>query len=167
MKLFSIATIACLAASQSHADIHLDFLEGAPKDRFILTNQGACQIESALVKLDLSTSKAGLVFDVTANGSGVEVYQPFEITVGSEHILSVPEVADGDQSVILQIQDFGPGKVVAFTFDVDDTTGGREITVSDSEFMGVSVSATIGSTLVSTVFNERSNVRLDIADCMA
>lgn len=167
MKLFSIATIVCLAASQSHADIHFDFLEGAPKDRFILTNQGACQIESALVKLDLSTSKAGLVFDVTAIGSGVEVYQPFEITVGSEHILSVPEVADGDQSVILQIQDFGPGKVVAFTFDVDDTTGGREITVSDSEFTGVSVSATIGSTLVSTVFNERSNVRLDIADCMA
>ncbi|AML53010.1 hypothetical protein [Falsihalocynthiibacter arcticus] len=166
MKLFCVLTLACLTDSQSYADIHLEFLEGAPKDKFVLTNEGSCQVKNAVIKIDLSGAAAGLIFDVTAAGAGVEVFQPLEITSGAEHFSTIPKVSDGDQSITLQLQNFGPNKVVAFTIDVDDTTGAREITVSDSEFDGVSVSATMGEQLFSATLQDRSEVRLDMAGCM-
>lgn len=166
MKVFSFLTIACLTASQSHADIQLEFFEGAPKDTFVLTNEGSCLINNALVKIDLSGAKAGLIFDVTAKGSGVEVFQPFKITSGSELFSTLPAISDGDQSISLDLKSFGPDETVTFTIDVDDTGGEREITVSESEFEGVSVSAIINDELFSTTLQDGSEVRLSMAGCM-
>jgi hypothetical protein len=167
MKMPSLIIAACLVASSSYADIHVQFLEGAPKDRFVVTNEGACQIEAIQVTIDLSGSGAGLIFDVSESGSGVEVFQPFEVSAGAEHLSNQPEIADGDQLVTLNIKDFGPSKSVAFTIDVDDTLGGREITVSDSEIQGVKVSAMLGKQNFSGVLDDNSEVKLSVGDCQA
>jgi hypothetical protein len=166
MKFLSALTITCLTALPSYADLQVEFLEGAPKDTFVLTNEGACQLKNTVVKIDLSGATAGLIFDVTGAGSGVEVFQPFEITAGAEHVSALPKVSDGDKSITLQLEDFGPNKVVAFTIDVDDTAGAREITVSDSEFQGVAVTATMNNQLFSASLQDNAVVRLDMAGCM-
>jgi hypothetical protein len=72
------------------ADMFISFDEGAPKDRFTFSNTGNCAIEAATVKLDLSGSKSGLIFDVTENGEGVDVFQPLEITSGKNALLTMP-----------------------------------------------------------------------------
>lgn len=155
-----------LIATAAQADLHVRFTEGAPKDRFVVTNKGACAIEAAKITIDLAGSESGLIFDVTAAGSGVEVFQPFEVVAGGEHIVRQPRVLDGDQSVALQVSDFGMGKSVAFTIDVDDTAGAREITVSNSELRGATVSAQLGAQLYSTSFSDGSELTLNTKACL-
>lgn len=121
------------------ADISVRFDEGAPKDRFTFENVGSCPISASKLVLDISGSKAGLIFDTTGSGAGVEVFQPFEIVNGSKSLAAVTPVKDGDSEITLSIADLQPGAKIAFTIDVDDTAGGREITVSGSEIEGALV----------------------------
>ncbi|WP_146347311.1 aggregation factor core [Falsiphaeobacter marinintestinus] len=165
-RTFFIATAATFIASASYADLHIRFMEGAPKDRFVVTNTGACAIEAAQITIDLTGSEAGLIFDVTAAGSGVEVFQPFEIVAGGDYIVRQPSVVDGDQMVALQVSDFGQDKSVAFTIDVDDTAGAREITVSNAELRGASVSVMLGGKQFSTSFTQGSELTLNTGACL-
>jgi len=165
MKPLIFLTTACLMASPCLADLQVQFREGAPKDRFTVTNKGACTIESAQITIDLSGSTGGLIFDVTEAGSGVEVFQPFVVVAGSKHFVSLPEVKDGDQIVSLNLADFGANKSIAFTIDVDDTAGAREITVSGSEMQGATVTAVLGSQKYSTVFGEIPEMILETVEC--
>ena len=125
--------------SLAFADLDVRFLEGAPKDRFIFHNNSNCSLETARLVLDLSGSSAGLIFDVTGKGAGVEVFQPLEVVSGADVLRSVPEVRDGDNTIVFDVQNFMPGDEIAFTIDVDDTAGAREITVDQSEIMGAAV----------------------------
>ncbi len=135
-----ILTIAMgLAAGPVSAAIGVRFIEGAPKDRFEITNQSACAVMATEIVIDLSASAAGLVFDVTGTGAGVEVFQPFELVAGAEALAAQPKVVDGDQQIVLSIRRLAPEKRVAFTIDVDDTIGPRGITVSGSEIEGAVV----------------------------
>ena len=86
--------------------------------------------------IDLSSSAAGLIFDTTNQGAGVEVFQPLEFTRGQAMLTNTPKVKDGDNKVTLAFQDFKNGDAISFTIDVDDTIGQREITVSSSEITG-------------------------------
>ena len=115
--------------------------------------------------VDLSTSSAGLIFDVTGSGAGVEVYQPLEIVLGSARLASVPEVEDGQSSIRLEVADLGPGEAIAFTIDVDDTLGSRAITVSGTEIAGASVSLVHGGESSSGVFTDRAEASLELAGC--
>ena len=58
------SALTCAAASTA-ADIGVRFIEGAPKDRFEITNLGKCALVATDVVIDLRGSAAGLVFDVT------------------------------------------------------------------------------------------------------
>ena len=49
------------------------FLEGAPVDRFVLTNGSERGIIQADVQFDLRQSAGKLIFDIQSGGSGVEV----------------------------------------------------------------------------------------------
>lgn len=89
------------------------------------------------------------------------------MTVGGELVVTSPQINDGDQSVTLLLQNFGPNQVVAFTIDVDDTTGAREITVSNSEMQGATVSAVISNKTFEAVVGKNSEVSIAITDCMA
>lgn len=121
------------------ADVQVTFSEGAPKDRFTIANIGACALGPVDVTIDLAGSSAGLVFDVTGQGAGVEVFQPFELVSGGDLLSSAPRVRDGDNALTLALTSLGQGQSVSFTIDVDDTIGAREITVSHAEISGASV----------------------------
>ncbi|MCR9237465.1 MAG: aggregation factor core [Alphaproteobacteria bacterium] len=164
IKTLTIAAGVCACAtSLAVADMAVKFGEGAPKDRFTFENNGACTIANAKVTLDLSGSKSGLIFDVTSKGAGVEVFQPLEIVSGGNALRGVPTVKDGDNQITLDISQLDAGKSVSFTIDVDDTMGGREITVSGSEISGARVVFSQDSKSASGTFgsNARTNIQLN------
>ena len=163
-KIF-VAVAAALFFSPAVADVNVEFVEGAPKDRFILTNSGRCSIEAMAVTLDLSTSASGVIFDVTGSGAGVEVFQPFEIVTGESYVSAIPAVADGDRAVTLQLDRLPAGQSVAFTIDVDDTRGTRGITVSDSELRGATALIRTASWEASEAFGETSSLRVPLPAC--
>lgn len=152
-------------AQPAYADLSAQFDEGAPKDRFTFTNIGACAITNATLTLDLSTSDSGLIFDVTDQGAGVEVFQPFELIKGGDAISGQPNVLDGDAQIVFSIRSLMPQKAISFTIDVDDTTGGREITVSDGEIKGASVMLEQNSTLHTATFVDSSRTKVKLNAC--
>ncbi|AXI48964.1 aggregation factor core [Sulfitobacter sp. SK012] len=141
------------------------FNEGAPKDRFTITNTGSCSIENATIMLDLSTSKSGLIFDVTGKGAGVEVFQPLVIMTGADALRTIPSVKDGDNRIELDIKQLAAGKEVSFTIDVDDTMGGREITVSGSEIEGAQVKFSQSGTSETAFFASNASGLIKVGGC--
>lgn len=135
LPLMCSAAILALAVPAS-ADVSVRFVEGAPTDRFVFEMSGSCPIGEAELALDLTGSSAGLVFDVTDAGAGVEVFQPFILVTGAELVRAHSDVSDGDTALSLHVPAFAPGQRIAFTIDVDDTIGAREITVSGAEITG-------------------------------
>ena len=160
--------MASLALSTpAWADLRVTFTEGAPKDRFTLLNTGACALEDATVVLDLSPSKGGLIFDVTAQGAGVQVFQPFEVVSGQEALTNAPQVQDGQSALTLDIRSLAPNAAIAFTIDVDDTIGQREITVTGSEIEGASVSYIQGGQTVTAPFTGRAVAEVVLSGCLS
>ncbi len=157
--------VAAFAATSVHADLRASFIEGAPKDRFQIANESACILKDAEVLVDLSTSSAGLIFDVTNEGAGVEVYQPLEIVAGSDRLSKIPDVEDGQSSIRLEVTALSPGEAIAFTIDVDDTLGRRAITVSRAEIAGASVVLLQGGVSTSAMFTERAEASVGLSDC--
>ena len=76
---FILASPIAVFAGEPNCDVSLDvqFLEGAPVDRFVLTNGSERGIVQADVQFDLRPSAGKLIFDTQSGGTGVEVYQPF------------------------------------------------------------------------------------------
>lgn len=160
-----ISALLALSAAPAFADLTVTFDEGAPKDRFTLTNTGGCALPATAVTLDLGTAPAGLIFDVTASGAGVQVFQPFELVVGADNLTSVPQVLDGDSAIRLDLTGLGVGQSVAFTIDVDDTGGAREITVSGSEIAGATVMMTRAGMNQTARFDASARAVLPLAAC--
>ena len=154
-----------LSATAATADLAVRFDEGAPKDRFTLTNTGDCALPAMEVTLDLGTAPAGLIFDVTSAGAGVEVFQPFEMVAGGDALVELPRVLDGDNAVKLQLRGLAAGAEVAFTVDVDDTAGGREITVSGSEIAGAAVRMAMGGVMQSAVMDSTARAVVPVGTC--
>jgi len=160
-----VATVLTCTAASAQAGLRASFFEGAPKDRFQIRNESGCVLKDAEVLVDLSTSTAGLIFDVTDQGAGVEVYQPLEMVAGSTALANIPNVEDGQSSIRLEVAELEPGEAIAFTIDVDDTLGTRAITVSGAEIAGASVSVMQDGDRTSGVFTERAEATLAVADC--
>ncbi|WP_299874947.1 aggregation factor core [uncultured Sulfitobacter sp.] len=154
-----------LSATAATADLAVRFDEGAPKDRFTLTNTGDCALPAMEVTLNLGTAPAGLIFDVTGAGAGVEVFQPFEMVAGGDALVELPTVLDGDNAVKLRLRGLAAGAHVAFTVDVDDTAGGREITVSGSEIAGASVQMAMGGGMQSAVMDATARAMVPVGAC--
>lgn len=149
------------------ADLQVEFIEGAPKDRFVMTNVGDCALGNAQFEIDFTGSSAGLIFDVTSEGAGVEVFQPFEVTAGAEHLTTQPTITDGDQRAMLDISGLGVDEIIAFTIDVDDTMGTRGITVADSEISETTVSLYIDGSTFSAVMEVEAQALLTMPNCDA
>lgn len=164
-KLVSAILVSLPVISSAKADLVAQFDEGAPKDRFTFTNTGNCSIVGATVRLDLSGSRAGLIFDTTGSGAGVEVFQPLEIVSGAGSIIGVSEVNDGDTAMEIRVGELKSNASIAFTVDVDDTLGGREITVSDAEIAGAGVALVMGGRDTEAAFDSTTQAVLPIPDC--
>ncbi|PSL19598.1 aggregation factor core [Shimia abyssi] len=160
-----LGTALIVAAPMAQADLAVRFIEGAPKDRFQIENTGACAVTSGLVRLDLATSDGKLIFDVTDRGAGVEVFQPFELVQGQSAVTDAPAVVDGQSVVELGIKSLAPGDIIAFTIDVDDTVGQREITVSGSEIAGATASYVRGAERFTADFDERARTTVPLSVC--
>ncbi|SLN16085.1 hypothetical protein PSA7680_00433 [Pseudoruegeria aquimaris] len=156
--------LACLG-SAAQAGLLVRFVEGAPKDRFEIRNEGTCPTAAGTLMLDLSKSAGGLIFDVTGRGAGVEVFQPFEMVAGAEALASLPKVRDGQDRLELAIENLPPGGLIAFTIDVDDTLGARAITVSGAEIAGATVSHVHGQGATMATFTEGATARLSGNGC--
>lgn len=165
MKFIAVIAVACMFSFPALADVNVKFIEGAPKDKFVLTNVGICEHTGLEVTLDLTGSASGLIFDVTESGPGVEVFQPFRIVSGQDLLAVTPRVADGDKSITLSLDKFGKGQSVAFTIDVDDTSGAREITVSNDEIHGATVTIATSTERFSGSFDSNSKAIVSIPGC--
>lgn len=164
--LRTLAITASLTfATAALADIRVSFIEGAPKDTFRIENTGTCPVTGASIVIDLSTSQGGLIFDVTAAGQGVEVFQPFEVTQGAGSLANAPTVIDGQTQVLLDILTLAPSETIAFTIDVDDTLGQRAITVAESEIQGATATYTQGDTAVSATMTQQATAMIAAPKC--
>ena len=100
----------------AHAALEVRFTESAPRDRFTVQNVGTCASGPFELTIDLSKSAAGLIFDTTAQGAGVEVYQPFNASSGQVTLTSGSVVSDGDESLSVKVSGLAPGaKAVSAT----------------------------------------------------
>ncbi|MGJ8610631.1 MAG: hypothetical protein ACSHWY_06030 [Octadecabacter sp.] len=152
MRLLSTALITLFATSVA-ADVSVTFRDGAPKDRFAITNTADCETAPFDLTIDLVGSPSNLIFDITGDGAGVEVFQPFELVSGSDSVLGVSDVSDGDTMLTLSMAALPAGGGVAFTIDLDDTVGTREITVSGSEIEGASIAIQMGDQASTGIFD--------------
>jgi len=133
MRIAASLIIAAALSFPVAAEVVVEFDEGAPKDRFTITNSGECDLGASSLSIDLSPSPYGLIFDVSGSGAGVEVYQPLEFTSGQRLLAAVPKVRDGDNRVELALLELNVGASVSFTIDIDDTANSRQTVVANAE----------------------------------
>lgn len=168
IKAVSFSALLLISASFVHASVTVKFLEGAPKDRFIVTNTGQCSLKAIQVDIDLTNTTGGLIFDTTASGAGVEVFQIFEVTSGDIKLNGKASVNDGDKMLSIFISSIQPKASASFTIDVDDTMPNSErgmIIISGTEIEGGVVTVTQGSLTSFGTFNRNSKATVNIASC--
>lgn len=161
----TLAALLLLAPTLTSADITARFIESAPKDRFEFTNTSGCDTDALVLSLDLSSSAAGLIFDTTATGAGVQVFQPFDLVAGGDLLSAVPDVTDGTSRVDLPLSRFPAGATLAFTVDVDDTLAQGDLgqtRVSGSEISG----ATLRDGTSLATFDTQGRALLKRAPCI-
>ena len=171
MRLSTAITSACLFCFSAgvYANVHIKFVESAPKDWFAVTNLTNCDLKNVQMSIDLSNSAGKLIFDTTSSGAGVEVFQPFEVRSGEIELISSDQVFDGDRALTVLITSVKSGETASFTIDVDDTMTNSElgmIRVSKSEITGSEVSISIdGGQVIEGALNQRGELLIDRADC--
>lgn len=167
-----IVTFTLFAATApAAADIQFRFYEGAPTDSFVMYNDGSCGLGPMTVTWDLSQSAAGLYFDTTGTGAGVQVYQPFALVAGRDFVKSITPVRDGSKTVTITINDLAPRETIVFTIDVDDSlqqSPNGQIMIAGSEISGarVSLSSQFGYQ-GETVFGHDAVARLPYQACQS
>ena len=167
-QTYATAFAIASAATAAQADITVDFLESAPKDRFTIRNVDACETGPVRIDIDLAGSAGRLIFDTTASGAGVEVFQPFQLVAGAEKVASVTPVGDGDEAVSFQLSSLAPGEIVAFTVDVDDRLTDSnlgQIRVDGSEIAGATLRVAFGDEPLEAAFDASSNATVSYAAC--
>jgi len=131
--------------------VEAGFIVGAPIDRLLVTNRSHDGWQIKQLTWDLTLSAGKVIFDTTASGAGVQVFQPFRQLSAQDTRLAggqlsddtqlavlaaEPTVTDGDQSLALVFRSFGPQQVFGMSIDVDDQIASREITVESNEMKG-------------------------------
>ena len=170
LALFSLAGAPTLSATQG-TSLVVTFSESAPKDSFTFTNVGTCKLGQLQIRLNLASSQGRLIFDPTASGAGVEVFQPLEVTAGQSSIVSISDVRDGSQDLTLKLSSLSPGAKVAFTVDVDDTLpqGKSQLgqtRVSGAEIAGAKIYGEHDrGTELTASFGDDAKARLDRIPC--
>jgi len=170
MRLPIIIAGTLMLSSQAAAQIEVSYVDSAPTDIFEIRNLSACPSGMMEVTIDLQGSDAGLLFDTTPTGVGVEVSQPFVLTRGAEYLTAVPQVSDGARQLTLSVTDLPGQSVIGFTIDVDDTleqSGNGQIRVSGFEMAGASVRLTGDAVAETAPFDETGQATLSLNTCLS
>ena len=165
----TLTAIALFASSLSYADLDIRFIEGAPKDTFVIANTGSCALNTFTVEFDLSPSAGKLIFDTSPVGAGVEVFQPFAVRTGAIQLASGQKVDDGKDQLTIQVTRLKPQESVSFTIDVDDRLSNSElgqIRVSNAEIAGALARVNLNENSIEGVFNNRSRSSIDLPNCV-
>lgn len=128
--------VASAGAATCGVDLQVRFIEGAPVDRFVISNGSDQAYPLSEVAFDLSASAGRLIFDTQNGGAGVEVFQPFQSSIADIN------VRDGATGLRIPMDGLAAGAEVSFTIDVDDQLTASElgqIRVSGSEMSGAQV----------------------------
>ncbi|UWR23093.1 hypothetical protein [Sulfitobacter sp. S190] len=128
-----IAAIIC-SAGIAQACTSVAFVEGAPRDRFVLSDAQ----EVAAVTVDLRGSAGRLIFDTADGGTGVEVFQPLRDEGGT----TASSVLDGAEVIRVVLDGSSADGRAAFSIDVDDRLEASDlgqIRVTGGELEGASV----------------------------
>lgn len=169
MTRLALALIAGLATVPAAAQVRVVFEEGAPTDRFVLINEGACAFDALSAEIDLSSAAGGLIFDVTETGAGVEVFQPLRVAEGD--VRPEGEVRDGDAVLRLRLGPLDPGARAAVTIDVDDTLRAGPLgrtRVAGSEIAGGTVRLSVeDGAPVEGAFDDTAVATLPVSACTA
>lgn len=153
---FALLTFFLTASAANANGLIVQFADGAPKDSLTFQNNG-CPLTEATIVIDLRDTAAGLIFDVTSEGAGVEVFQPVEAQSGD---VIISPVADGGQVLHLYVPVFASGETLRLTADLDDTTSNRQITVDGSEMAGATISISYGGKFETAPFDANGNAAL-------
>jgi len=138
---FFAASALLFSASPVLADITVRFQEGAPTDRFVISSD--CSVSDVAMTIDLSGSAGSLIFDVTADGAGVEVFQPVSVQSG---VAVMQPVVDGDQRLAMTLPRIPFDADVVISADLDDVLANSalgQIRVAGNELDGASISVVI------------------------
>ncbi len=165
LSRLALRTLLLCAAPMAHADITVTFVEGAPKDQFIIATDEACALPPFSLTIDLTSSAAGLIFDVTDAGAGVEVFQPLTLTTGADQVTALSTLTDGDQYLSLDIASLTANSPITFTTDLDDTIDQRAITVTGAEIAGATVRLTQMDGVISADFGATAAASIPTTQC--
>lgn len=167
--LFTTLPVILFGAQLAYANVEVVFVESAPKDRFVIKNTGECDLKDLILNVNLSKSAGRLIFDTTASGAGVDVFQPFEVVKGNLKLISSNKVNDGDKKLSLSIDSIKPKKSASFSIDVDDTLVQSElgnIRVSGSEIKNASVTINLNEKRPFTAtFNSNGRALIALPPC--
>ncbi|MGR3622150.1 aggregation factor core protein MAFp3, isoform C [Pseudophaeobacter sp.] len=167
IKALALFAASAILSTPALAQVTVSFIEGAPKDRFVIENTGRCGLAATILTIDLSTAASGLVYDVTDSGPGVEVFQPFELVSGQGVVQQHSKITDGDTAVILELSSLAPGETVGFTIDIDDTSGRTETMVAGHEISGAEVTVkTLGQDYLEAM-SAKAQAVLPVSGCAA
>ena len=156
MRLTPTLTFLAFAALPSFAEVAVRFEEGAPKDRFVISAD--CTVSDIDITIDLSPSAVSLIFDVTENGAGVNVFQPVEVQNNAAQLVPV---TDGDQVLVLSIPETPAGSEVIIFADLDDVLTNSQlgqIRVAGSEFDGATIDFVLGGVAQRATFENSTNL---------
>jgi len=170
-KNTSVSSIEATSVCGFEASVQ--FNESAPRDSFRISNTSSSNWFINTLSLDMSTSAGNLIFDVTAEGAGVEVFQPFRADDGEASLLEQPSVLDGDQRLVLVLSGFATGVDYRFTIDVDDQLSNSElgqIRVAASEMSGAQLTLDIQNSSGDTAsltdsFDDTNRIVFQSTDC--
>ncbi len=168
MRAVLLAAALVAAAPTARADIVGRFTESAPTDRFEIVNESGCALGRATLTIDVATAPAGLYFDVTEGGAGVQVFQPLRIVAGAGLVVSSEPVRDGDRAIVLTVRALAPGARVAVTIDVDDeaAAGPRGPTqIGGSEIVGAALRIETDGQNLSGAFGADGRARVSVPGC--
>lgn len=130
--------LTALAAGPAMAELRVSYVDRSP-DLITIHNASGCELGPFELAIDLGTSPAGLIFDVTGAGAGFAAFAPLEIAGGGEQVVTVGALTDGDSRLVLELDFLAGNGTVSLAVDVDDTSAasqlGRTI-ISPAEIAG-------------------------------
>ncbi|MEP0690990.1 MAG: hypothetical protein ABJ360_26515 [Roseobacter sp.] len=132
--------IVLLTAVPFFANVQLQFVEGASKDRFVITSTGGYELNVAQLKGHLPALNDDFFFDVRDQSDFIDVFHPVEMKEIAEHLATQPRIFGGDQVTFANTT--GLDKISTSTRDIDDPNGAHQFSAASDQInkTGVSVS---------------------------